>query len=147
MAKDDIKYLITTTLFANILVFFCSLQSVAFPVSLSPEAWANNFEVKFALPVEKLPFLLILGFVAAILKLKFCNNILPKIWKGNLMRNICKVIYFTIGFSLLATVYLYILGAEFHMYILLNGVECGMLVSMIHMMVRDTYFPPKAEEN
>lgn len=147
MAKDDIKYLITTTLFANILVFFCSLQSVAFPVSLSPEAWANNFEVKFALPVEKLPFLLILGFVAAILKLKFCNNILPKIWKGNLMRTNCKVIYFTIGFSLLATVYLYILGAEFHMYILLNGVECGMLVSMIHMMVRDTYFPPKAEEN
>lgn len=147
MSKDDIKYLIITMLFANILVFFCSLQSLAFPVSLSPEAWANNFEVKFALPVEKLPFLLILGFVAAILKLKFCNNILPKIWRGNLIRNIFKVICFTIGFSLLATVYLYILGAEFHMYILLNGFECGMLVSMVVTMVKIAYFPPKAVED
>ena len=146
MYKKNVKKFIVKALCANLLIFLCSLKSLAFPVSLSPKAWAHNFKISFAISMEKMPFLLILGFLASILLLKFYDKILPKMWKGNLKRNIVKVIAFTICFNIFSSTYLYILGAEFQMYILLSSAELGVLSSLVVQMT-DVAFLSSATEN
>lgn len=145
MCKKNVKKFIVQALNANFLITICSIKSLAFPVSLSPKVWAHNFKIGFAISMEKMPFLLIWGFLASILLLKFDEKIIPKIWKGNLKRNIVKVIAFTICFNIFSTTCLYILGAEFQMYILLSSAELGVLSSLVVQMTDVAFISSEVE--